>query len=72
VAGCLEAVTELENLFPADACGIAGQNNLKGRKRKRTLAVLAWPFKQEKAQKLLSRIAQYKTAVSLAMAVELR
>jgi hypothetical protein len=72
VAGCLEAATQLESLFPTDGFGMNGQNNPKGGKGKRALAALAWPFKQDKAQKLLDRIIQYKTAISLALTAELR
>jgi hypothetical protein len=72
VAGCLEAVKELEKLFPSDALEMTGENAPTRGKRKRALAALAWPFKREKAQSLLSRIAQYKTAINLALTVELR
>jgi hypothetical protein len=33
-------------------------------------AVLAWPFKEEKARKLLERLTQYKTTINLALSTE--
>jgi hypothetical protein len=72
VAGCLEALMELEKLFPSDALEMTEEKAPTGGKRRRALAALAWPFKREKAQPLLSRISQYKTAINLALAVELR
>jgi hypothetical protein len=71
VAGCLEAVKDLEKLFPSDAMEMTGENPPPGGKGKRALAALAWPFKRERAQHLLSRISQYKTAINLAVTVEL-
>ena len=70
IEGCLKSVTELEKLFPSNYVQSAGQNGLKERKLRATVAALAWPLKASKAKKLLDEIMRYKTTITLALTAE--
>ena len=70
IEGCLQSVTELEELFPSDSVHLKGQSRSKKRKLKSTLASLAWPLKETKARKLLDKIACYKSTINLALITE--
>jgi hypothetical protein len=67
LAGCKEVMKKLERLFPPQS-----ENPVKG-KRKRlalSLTTLAWPFKRDKALKLLEEIGRHKSTISLGLTVE--
>ncbi|MCJ1347421.1 hypothetical protein MMC31_005646 [Peltigera leucophlebia] len=60
-----KALVALERLFPS-----AADHNATGTKRRATAisyAKLAWPFKEEKARKILNDIARCKATISLAL-----
>jgi hypothetical protein len=65
--GCKKTLAELENLFP-----VPEQNTLNGKRKKvvESLARLAWPLKQGRAQKLLDDIGRYRAIISLALTTE--
>lgn len=63
-----KALVALEKLFPP-----ATDHNATGTKRRATsisYAKLAWPFKEEKARKILNDIARYKATISLALTTD--
>lgn len=63
-----KALVALEKLFPP-----AADQNATGTKRRVTAisyAKLAWPFKEEKARKILNDIARYKVTISLALTTD--
>ncbi|PMD59680.1 uncharacterized protein K444DRAFT_529781, partial [Hyaloscypha bicolor E] len=65
--GCKEALNSLEGLFPPQS------ENAATRKRKRlaiSLTTLAWPFKREKAFKLLEEIGRHKSTIALGLTTE--
>lgn len=64
-----KALVDLEKLFPS-----AAEHNATGTKRRATTisyAKLAWPFKEEKARKLLNDISRYKATISLALITDI-
>lgn len=63
-----KALVALEKLFPS-----APDHNATGTKRRATTisyAKLAWPFKEEKARKILGDITRYKATISLALTTD--
>jgi hypothetical protein len=71
VEGCLRAIKEVEALFPSGYSTPKGsKSRSKRRKVQNVLAVLAWPFKEERARKLLERLTQYKTTINFALSTE--
>jgi hypothetical protein len=71
VEGCLRAINEIETLFPSDYTIPKGPwSSAKRQRVKVALAVLAWPFKEKKARKLLAELMQYKTTISLSLSTE--
>jgi hypothetical protein len=71
VEGCLRAIKEIEALFPSIySIPKESKSSSKRRKMQNVWAVLAWPFKEEKARKLLERLTQYKTTINLALSTE--
>src|ERR1700722_1073908 len=71
IAGCLRAIKEIEGLFPS---GHTSSKRLKSSSKRQkvnaTLTALAWPFKENKARKLLGELVQYKTTINLALSTE--
>lgn len=66
--GSRNALMALEKLFPS-----AADHNATGAERRATTisyAKLAWPFKEEKARKILNDIARYKASISLALTTD--
>jgi hypothetical protein len=64
---CREALKSLEALFPSPS------DNPFRRKKKRlelSLTTLAWPFKREKALKLLEEIGRHKSTITLGLTTE--
>lgn len=65
IEGCRRALVALEEMFPSEvAC------NATGTKRRATYARLAWPFKEEKARKILDDTIRYKAMISLARQIQ--
>ena len=69
VEGCRRAIEGLEGLFPSDGVPVDG-NRSKTQKIDHALKVLAWPFKEKKAKKLLEELIRYKTTINLAVSTE--
>ena len=65
--GCREALKGLEALFPPQA-----QSPVQGKRQRiaLSLASLAWPFKRDRACKLLDEIARHKATISLGLTTE--
>lgn len=63
-----KALVDLEKLFPS-----AADPSAAGAKRKATTifySKLSWPFKEEKARKILNDIARHKASISLALTTD--
>lgn len=63
-----KALVALEKLFPS-----AADHSATGAKRRAvtiSYAKLAWPFKEEKARKILNDIARFKASISLALTTD--
>jgi hypothetical protein len=69
VTGCLESITELENLIP-HTIPLAAARKRKRPKTYLTLASLAWPLKRAKAKSLLHIISQHKATISAMISAE--
>lgn len=69
IEGCKEALQNLESLFPPQSAASASG---KGKRQKLaiSLASLAWPFKRDKAMKLLEEIGRHKSTLSLGLTAE--
>jgi hypothetical protein len=65
--GCKEALKSLEALFPPQSALSAKR---KRKKLSLSLTSLAWPFKRDKALKLLEEIGRYKSTMSLSLTTE--
>lgn len=68
IEGCRKALAALEKMFPSEVAG-----NATGTKRRATTisyAKLAWPFKEDKARKILDDIVRYKATISLALTAD--
>jgi hypothetical protein len=67
LAGCKEAMKKLEGLFPPQS-----ESPVKGRRKRLALSLttLGWPFKRDKALKLLEEIGRHKSTISLGLTVE--
>lgn len=65
--GCKEALDSLETLFPTQSAG-----TVKGKKKRLALSLttLAWPFKRDKALKLLEEIGRHKSTIALGLTTE--
>lgn len=63
-----KALAALRKLFPSAANHIATRAKLKATTI--SYAKLAWPFKEEKARKILHDIARYKASISLALTTD--
>jgi hypothetical protein len=71
IEGCLGAINDIEALLPSGYIVPDGpDSSSKRRKAKTALAVLAWPFKEKKAKKLLEQLMQYKSTINLALCTE--
>jgi hypothetical protein len=67
VEGCRRSVSELEQLLDSNP---QSSNGGKRRKIQATLSSLAWPFKENRAKKLLEEIMRYKTTITLSLSIE--
>jgi hypothetical protein len=56
---CMQALTALNSLFP-----------LPEQEKPMKLSLLAWPFKEGKARKLLDEIGRYKATIALVLTTE--
>ncbi|KAE8443901.1 hypothetical protein EG329_001211, partial [Mollisiaceae sp. DMI_Dod_QoI] len=69
IEGCQEALKSLEALFPSQQ-----SSTTRSRKKKQKvtlcLATLAWPFKRDKASKLLEEIGRHKSTIALGLAAD--
>jgi hypothetical protein len=65
--GCKEALGSLESLFPPQS-----QSQNKGNRKRLALSIvsLAWPFKKEKALKLLEELGRHKSTIALGLTTE--
>jgi hypothetical protein len=65
--GCKEAMKSLEALFPSQT-----ESPVSGKRQRLalSLASLAWPFKRDKAFKLLEEIGRHKSTISLGLTTE--
>ena len=64
--GCREALTSLETLFPPSSSITRG----KERRVTLSLASLAWPFKRDKAQRLLRELGRHKANITLGLSAD--
>jgi len=62
---CAKSISELEKLFPPLVKSLPNSKQ----KVQELLATLSWPFKQEKAKRILQEIALFKSTISLALTV---
>lgn len=62
--GCKQALKSLEDLFPPQST-----SPVKGKRQKIALSLtsLAWPFKRDKALRLLDEIGRHKSTLSLGL-----
>jgi hypothetical protein len=67
IQGCREALESLEAMFPAPS---ETPNSGKRQRIELSLARLAWPFKREKALKLLEELGRHKATISLGLTTE--
>lgn len=68
IEGCRKALVALEKMFPS---GVAcNTTDTKRRATTISYAKLAWPFKEEKARKILGDIVRYKATISLALTTD--
>ncbi len=68
IRGCRRCLQELEELLPDEKI-----RDPDGRKRKAiqpTLERLAWPFRENKANKLLAELGRFRASISLALATD--
>jgi len=65
--GCKQALKALEDLFPPQST-----SPVKGKRQRITLSLvtLAWPFKRDKALRLLQEIGRHKSTLSLGLTIE--
>lgn len=65
--GCKEALKSLESLFPPQS-----QPQRKGNRKRLTLSIasLSWPFKREKALKLVEELGRHKSTITLGLTTE--
>jgi hypothetical protein len=71
IAGCLRAINEIEGLFRSRYCSSKQpKSSSKRQKVEVTLTALAWPFKENRARKLLGELVQHKTTINLALSTE--
>jgi hypothetical protein len=71
VEGCLRAIKQIEALFPSGySIPNGSKSSSKRQKVQNALAVLAWPFKEERARKILGQLVQYKTTINFALSTE--
>jgi len=65
--GCKETLRSLEDLFPPQS-----EIPVKGRRKRLalSLATLAWPFKRDKALKILEELGRHKSTISLSLTAE--
>jgi len=66
INGSGEALRQLEALFPQPDIPVRGKRKRLGL----SLASLAWPFKRDKAFKLLEEIGRHKATISLGLTTE--
>jgi hypothetical protein len=70
VQGCQRSVSELEKLFPPKSSIVRKGQSSKKQKLTNTLAILAWPGKQDRAKKLLDEISRYKSTITLTLSAD--
>lgn len=68
IEGCRKALVALEKLFPSEVASNA--TDTKRGATKISYAKLAWPFKEEKARKILDDIVRCKGTISLALTTD--
>lgn len=66
IKGCASSISELEKLFPPLVKPLSGSKQ----KLKELLTTLSWPFKQEKAKRILQEISLFKATISLALTID--
>jgi len=66
IEGCSNSVSELEKLFPPVVKPLPRSKQ----KVQELLATLSWPFKQEKAKRMIQEISLFKSTISLALTVD--
>jgi hypothetical protein len=66
IKGCMDSISELEKLFPPPVKSLPKSKQ----KIQELLATLSWPFKQEKAKKILQEISLFKSTISLTLTVD--
>jgi hypothetical protein len=67
---CQSAIAKMEGLFPSEYTQGLGGNISKRQKVKVSLATLAWPFKENRARKLVEEVIRYKSTINLALTTE--
>ena len=72
VEGCRKALDQLSGLFPPESTQGSLGTRSKRRKVAATLNTLAWPFKENRARKLLAEVVQHKTSLNLALTADIR
>jgi hypothetical protein len=65
-----KAIAQLEELFPANDVSTTRSKKSKRQRVEATLAALAWPFKRDKAKRLLEEISTYKSSITLALTAD--
>ena len=70
IDGCLRSMIELEKLLPSDSVHLKERGRSKKERLRSTMASLAWPLKEKKAQKLLEEITHYKSTITLALTTD--
>jgi hypothetical protein len=66
IESCRRCLSGLEGLLPPQA-----DDGATAKRRRTTMAELAWPFKQPKARKLLAEISHHKATLLLAISGEI-
>lgn len=66
IKGCASSISELEKLFPPLVKPLSGSKQ----KVKELLTTLSWPFKQDKAKRILQEISLFKATISLALTID--
>ena len=69
IQACHTIMTKMEALFPL-SYHQARDNTSKRQKVKASLTHLAWPFKAERAKKLVGDLSNVKTTINLALTVQ--
>lgn len=69
IQACHTIMTKMEALFPSSSHQ-ARDNPSKRQKVKASLANLAWPFKAEKAKKLMGDLSNVRATINLALTVQ--